>query len=69
MRKRKSKKSEYEKTGSVGVNKRKFTCECGKIVLKGEGVKVSFLHTTNGFVIRRKNYCTYECAPEILKSK
>lgn len=61
--------AEYEKMDIVGENLRTITCSCGKVVKAGEGVKISFLHTKNGFVIRHKCYCTYECAPEILKSK
>lgn len=62
-------KAEYEKMDIVGENLRAITCECGKKVEKGEGVKISFVHTGNNFVIRHKCYCTYDCAPEILKSK
>lgn len=68
MRRRRNKNSKYEKLDIIGTNQRAINCHCGKRVLKGDGVKVSYLHMENQFSIRHKCYCCDECAPEIIQS-
>lgn len=60
--------AEYHRIAADNVNEKAINCDCGKRVSKGEGVKVTYLHE-GGFLLRDKCYCSWECSPEILKSK
>ena len=54
----------------IDTNKRALNCPtCGNRILKGEGIKSSYVHSENGFIIRHRIHCSKVCTPNEIKSK